>query len=146
MNATKLRSIRKVIGSILFGFGLMNLFCIGLLELWWTSHGPKAPDPEHGFIFLHSEKWLIAYFSQFQVTAVGLLFYVSIPVTVLGYLIVPRKWDIAPNSRIEKYPKLTIDDPSKISRWGVPLGFIASPLAIYFIGPSFVTWLNGLGF
>ena len=146
MNATKLRSIRNVVGSILFGFGLMNLFSIGLLELWWTSYGLKVPDPAHGFVVLHNVKGLAAYFSQFQVTAVGLIFYVSMPVVVVGYLIAPRKWDIAPNGRIEKYPKLTIDDPSKISRWGVPLGFIASPLAIYFIGPSFVTWLNGLGF
>ena len=146
MNATKLRSIRNVVGSILFGFGLMNLFCIVLLELWWTSHGPKVPDPAHGFVILHRTKGLISYFSQFQVTVVGLWFYVSMPVTVVGYLIAPRRWDIAPNGRIEKYPKLTIDDPSKIYRWGVPLGFIASPLAIYFIGPSFVTWLNGFGF
>ena len=54
MNATKLRSIRNVVGSILFGFGLMNLFSIGLLELWWTSYGPKAPDPAHGFVILHN--------------------------------------------------------------------------------------------
>jgi hypothetical protein len=145
MNATKLRSIRNIIGGILLGFGLMSFFCIGLLEVWWTSHGPKMPDPAHGFVVLHNVKWLTAYFSEFQVTAVGLIFY-AIPVAFAGYLIAPRKWDITPYGRIEKYPKLTIDDPSKMGQWGILLGFIASPFAIYFVGPPFVTWLNGLGF
>ena len=100
----------------------------------------------HGFVILHRTKGLIVYFSQFQVTAVGLLFYVSIPLAVVGYLIGPKKWDITPNGRLTKYPKTTNDDPTRIYRWGVPLGIVVSPLAIYFIGPSFVSWLNGLSF
>ena len=146
MNATKLQSVRNVIGSTLFGFGWMNFFCIGLIDLWWTSHGPKVPDPVHGFIFLHSEKWLIAYFSSFQVTAVGLWPYVSIAVTVAGFFIAPKKWDFVVDGKIVKYPKLTNDDPFRLYRWGLPAGMVASPPVIYFVGPSFVTWLNGLGF
>ena len=66
MNATKLRSIRNVVGSILFGFGLMNLFSIGLLELWWTSYGLKVPDPAHGFVVLHNVKGLVPFHRDYD--------------------------------------------------------------------------------
>jgi hypothetical protein len=146
MNATKFRSIRNVIGSILAGFSIVNFGYLLFLDLWWTTHGPKVADPVHGFIILHRMKGHFAYFSAFQVTAVRLLPLVLFSAFFVGCLITPKKWNMVPNGRIEKFPKLVIDDLSRLWRWGVPLGIILALPIFYFIGPPFVRWLNNLGF
>ena len=146
MNTTKLHSTLSVIGSTLFSFGVINFYFFLLLDFWWATHGSKVADPVHGFVILHRVKGFIAFFSAFQDTAIRLLPYITLPISLIGYLIAPKKWDIAPNGRIAKYPSLVIDDPLRLWRWGAPLGGMMWLLVDFIIGPPLVTWLNGFGF
>ena len=142
----KLHSIRIVLASVLVSLGVTNFYFFWLLDTWWSTHGPKVPDPIHGFIILHEMKGYIAYFSVYQHAAIRLLFYASIPICFIGMLIVPRKWDIVSNGRIGNHPSYVVDDPLKLSRWGAAMG-IALALLIYFlIGPPFVIWTIDMGF
>ena len=145
MKPTKCNLMRNAFGSFLAGVGFANFICVIFLEFWWTDTGPKIPDPILGYVFLHRFKGFVGYFSAFEITATNLLVLASIPLCFVGRFIAPNRWDIAPNGIIQKYPKLVHDDPTKIYRWGLPLGFIASPLVLYFVGPSFVTRVNGFG-
>ena len=146
MKSPKRDLVRNAFGSFLVGVGFANFICTIFLEFWWTETGPKIPDPMLGYVFLHRFKGFVGYFSAFEITTISLLFYASIPLCFIGRFIMPNKWDIAPNGILQKFPKLVIDDPTKIYRWGMPLGFIAGPFVLYFVGSIFVTWLNGFGF
>ena len=100
MKPSKRNLFRNAFGSFLFGVGFANFLCFIALEHWWTAKGPKIPDPEHGYIFLHRLQGFVGYFSAFEITATNLLVLASIPLGFIGRFIVPNRWDIAPNGLI----------------------------------------------
>jgi hypothetical protein len=136
------RNIRKILGSFLFGLGAMNLICFVSLDLYWTATGSHVTDAEHGYIYRHQVKWLIAYFSRPMELAEALLLGSVVVLVLTGYALAPKIWERKLYGTTWRWAQKTEYDT--IARNGLIAGFVSSPFLVYFIGPTIVRWAEYL--
>ena len=76
----------------------------------------------------------------------GLPFLLTIPVTFLGVVLLPRRYSIAivflTKGRVDSEP----DDPNHLARSVAILSAVATPFILYFVGPYAVLALISAGF
>src|SRR3569623_1282014 len=106
---------------------------------------PHLPDVSHGLLVPHNEHGTIRYFSAFQGTSCVLLLVTSIPLSLLGHLVGPKKNKVTRRRRTSISAIWDRDDPGR--RWPVCVlcCVLGAPIIIFLVGPSLVRCLNAVG-
>jgi hypothetical protein len=136
----------NAISGFLAAYGWVSLMCFFYLVTSWAGDAPHIPDPAHGLIFPHNEHGSITYFSALQGTTCALLFSTSPLLFIVAIYISPKKEIVYQSRKLGFSMKWKPDDPKKIQRVGMALGAVAAPLVVFLLLPSFVTYLNSIGF
>jgi len=138
-------AVRNALSGFLSAYGVIAFVCLVYLQQRWYAVAPHLPDVSHGLIVPHNEHGTIRYFSAFQGTSCVLLLVTSIPLSLLGHLVGPKKNMVTRRQRASISAIWDRDDPGR--RWpvGVVCGVLAAPIIIFLVGPSLVRWLNAVG-
>jgi hypothetical protein len=137
--------LMNILGGSLAGYGVIAFVCFLWLVKHWTITAPTTSIPALGIIFPHNEHGSITYFSAFQSTSCALLFDTSIPIAMVGAFITPRANVKITSDRLWWRMSSDPDDPRKVGILGGVFGGLMAPIMTFLVGPSVVTWLNGIG-
>jgi hypothetical protein len=139
------KSVRNALAGFLTGYGFVAFFCGVSLQQHLNALAPRLPDVAHGLIVAHAEHGGTSYFSAFQGTSCTLLLVTSIPLTLLGMLIGPKRNFVNQSSRRRLSATWDADDPGRWRPIGLVAGMVAAPIIIFGLGPPLVAWLNARG-
>jgi len=136
LSSMTVKKIRNILGGFLFGFGWMTFFCLVYIDSRWTADAPRLADPANGLVYAHNVHGTTVYLSSFQSWAVTLLSVFSIPVSFMGFFILPKRWK---NSVVgDKLRWKLVPEEERIAKYATFAGIIFAPAAVYFAGPAIV--------
>lgn len=142
---TNRNDILNVVGAFLAAYGWVAFFCFLYVVERWAHSAPTSPDPAHGLVYSHNEHGWITYFSAFQTTTCALLFSTSIPLSLVGILVSPKRNVVYRRGCLSVGAKWDPDDPKKLQRVGFLLGAVAAPILVFILGPIVVNALVNAG-
>jgi hypothetical protein len=137
--------VLNALGGFLAGYGVAAFVCFLGIDQHWMGAASTVPAPSLGAIFPHNEHGYIVYFTPFQATGCALLSETSIPLAMLGALIVPKKNIKSGSGFLSWSATYDQDDLSHIGKWSAALGALAALPIVFILGPHLVNWLITLG-
>ena len=138
-----MRAFRSIFSGFLIAYGFVAFMCFFGIDSHWIKAAPAEANAALGLVYRHNEHGSYTYLSAFQTTALGLLFFTSIPLTFLGALISPKT-----NLEFGKFglsARWDVDHP-RLHAAGMLLGVVGAPLLLFVVGPPLVAALNRGGF
>jgi hypothetical protein len=127
-NSVNKNRLQNFVGGLLFGYGFVTFFLFIYLVNHWAYLAPVNADTAHGFIFPHNQHGSITYFSAFQSTSCSLLPLTSLPISILGWFILPKKYIKYMKNRFAFRMTFEPDDKIGLSWWGIGIGGILAPV------------------